>query len=70
MSDIFTTSPDKKDRPLAGRRAVQSTSPNEDSEIPGPGAAATGELNSLAGSGNICAILSCKVILLYLLLGF
>ena len=53
MSDIFTTSPDKKDRPLAGRRAVQSTSPNEDSEIPGPGAAATGELNSLAGSQGV-----------------
>ncbi|XP_063684675.1 intraflagellar transport protein 43 homolog A-like [Bolinopsis microptera] len=52
MSDIFTTSPDKKDRPQAGRRAVQSTSPNEDSEIPAPGAAATDSTMMLSPSST------------------
>ena len=49
MSDIFVTSPEKKDRPVAGRRAVRSASPaaGDDTDIPA-GAAATGQLNSLS----------------------
>lgn len=50
MSDIFVTSPEKKDRPVAGRRAAQSASPAEHSDIPA-GAAATGEFQ--------CAIYCC-----------
>jgi hypothetical protein len=46
MSDIFMTSPEKKDRPVAGRRAVRSASPAQDTDVP-VGAAATGEFMNL-----------------------